>query len=220
MKLFHRSWRFLTVAVIFAVTLFAAQPILAAQGGTLSGTSLNAAGCYVDVSAVVQDAGFYAINMWDDGTFRAGAGAQVEAGGTLIVRLGIGDVILQGASGIGLYLENGVGAAATTTFDSNGSAQLWSDTVGTDCKNSGATFGATVISAGSGGCLNPRPDDAVVYSVPNGAPIYYAASKDTLTNITLPPGTWYITEFGKDYAKVWIACSSPQVYIPIGAVSR
>src|SRR5512134_2914296 len=94
----------LALVFVIVATLVLAVPAFAALGGTLTGYSLNAANCYVDVTAQVQDAGFYAINFWDDGSFRGGAGANVPAGGTLTVRLTIGGLILQGAAGIGVYL--------------------------------------------------------------------------------------------------------------------
>ncbi|MBL8147937.1 MAG: hypothetical protein JNL34_16280, partial [Anaerolineae bacterium] len=46
----------------------------------------------------------YYLNAWDDGTFKAGAGVHVLAGGTATATLNVGPV-LQGAAGIGLYVE-------------------------------------------------------------------------------------------------------------------
>ncbi|MFN8419067.1 MAG: hypothetical protein U0528_07475 [Anaerolineae bacterium] len=216
MSLFGRSIQILVVAIIAVAVFAVAKPTLAAPGGSLTGYSLNAADCYVDITATVQDGGFYAINMWDDGNFRAGAGLEVAAGGSITVRFYIGGLILQGATGIGVYLENAVGTAASTTYDSDGSAQLWSDPVGTDCASRGVTWGATALG---GVCANPLPDGTPIYSVPNGAPMYYDPNPGTYVG-NLPPGTWYITGFVDGYARVWIACSSAQVYIPIESVVR
>jgi hypothetical protein len=214
--------RRLATMLLFGVLLVTALPTLAAPGGVLTSYSLNEAECYVDVTAQVEDAGYYAINMWDDGNFRAGAGSQVEAGGTLRIRFTIGNVILQGAAGIGVYLEDQIGLAVTTTYDSDGSAQLWSDTVGLDCLGRGFTFGATNVSAGADGdpCLFPLPTGSFVYSIPDGARAYYAADPNTYTGFNLPAGTWYVSEFTGDFAKVWIACSANPIYIPAINVVR
>jgi len=200
--------------------LLVAIPAFAAPGGTLASFSLNEAGCYVDITAQVQDAGFYAINMWDDGNFRAGYGQDVPAGGTFTVRFTIGGVILQAAAGIGVYLEDAVGFASTQTFDSDGSAQLWSDTVGTNCANAGFTFGAAPVNAPGSVCAYPLAEGTLIYSVPDGARAYYDDDPNTYTGFDLPPGTWYITEFGESFAKVWIACNGQPVYIPIENVIR
>lgn len=209
---------FVLPLVVLVVTMLAAVvPASAAPGGTLSSYNLNAAGCYVDITAQVEDAGFYAINMWDDGNFRAGAGANVPAGGTITVRFTIGGVILQGAAGIGVYLENAVGAGATDTYDADGSAQLWSDQVGTDCANASTPWGASVLG---GDCTYPLPAGSYVYNVPDGALAYYAADPNTYTGFNLPPGTWYISQFGEQFAKVWIACEAQPIYIPVGNVLR
>lgn len=213
---------YLVLAVVFVVTamLAVAAPALAAPGGVLLSYSLNEEGCYVDITAQVEDGGFYAINMWDDGNFRAGAGADVAAGGTITVRFTIGGPILQGAAGIGIYLENAVGVGATTTYDSDGSAQLWSEQVGLDCSE-GFDFGATVVGASGGdACTYPLPAGSLVYNVPDGAPAYYDADPNASTGFNLPPGTWYISEFGEAFAKVWIACQAQPIWIPVGNVLR
>jgi hypothetical protein len=215
---FFRSRRLLIAFLVLSALFAMALPALAAPGGTLTGTSLNAADCYVDITAQVVDEGFYVINMWDDGNFRAGAGAHVAAGGTLTVRFTLSGPILQGASGIGIYLEDAVGTAATTTYDADGSAQLWSDQVGTDCQNAGYTFGA--VALGAGNCTNPLPTGSVVYNVPAGALAFFAPDLNSYANFNLPPGTWYISEFGESFAKVWIACEANAIYIPVENVIR
>jgi hypothetical protein len=222
MKQFKRLYRFGLLGIVMIAMLVVAAPTFAAPGGTLLSYSLNAAGCYVDVTAQVQDAGFYAINFWDDGNFRAGAGGDIPAGGTLTVRLTIGGVILQGAAGIGVYLQEAVGVGATATYDADGSAQLWSDQVGMDCANAGHSFAATFLSGVAGGtpCLYPLPVGSFVYSIPDGALAYYDDDPTTYTGFNLPPGTWYISEFGEQFAKVWIACQAQPIYIPVGNVLR
>lgn len=209
---------FLAAALVIAVLFVSAVSVFAALGGSFVSYNLNDAGCYVDVSAQVEDAGFYAINMWDDGNFRSGDGRFVEAGQTLTVRFYIGGLILQGASGIGVYLEDGIGLAATTTYDSDGNAQLWSDTVGTDCLNAGFTFSATAL--GGAACTYPLPAGSVVYPVPAGALAFYAADASAYTGFNLSPGTWYISQFSGDFAKVWVACEASPVWIPVANVVR
>jgi len=217
MNSFHRHGRIWAAAfVVFAALVFV-LPAFAAPGGTITGYSLDAANCTVRITAQVADGGFYAINMWDDGNFRAGAGADVGAGGTLTVNFTIGGPILQGAAGIGVYLENIVGPTATETFDADGSAQLWDDTVGLDCQSRGFTFSASIAL---NGCTNPLPPGSVVYNVPAGALAFYAPDPNTYTGFNLPPGTWYISEFGESYAKVWIACEANPIYIPVENVIR
>jgi len=222
MQSLSRGIRLLAISAVL-ITLFATTfTVSAALDGVILGYSLNAAGCYVDITAQVEDAGFYAINMWDDGNFRAGDGANVPAGGTITVRFGIGGLILQGAAGIGVYLEDLVGPSATTTYDADGSAQLWDDTVGQACADAGTPWTGTVVSVAGAGqaCPFPLPVGSVVYNVPAGALAYFAADASTYTGFNLPPGTWYISEFGEEFAKVWIACSARPIWIPVENVVR
>lgn len=219
MKLVHIQIRFWAVAVVILLAFAFVLPAFAAPDGTITGYSLDAANCRVSITAQVTDAGFYAINMWDDGNFRAGAGADVGEGGTLTVTFTIGGVILQGASGIGVYLQEAVGPTATQFFDANGSAQLWDDAVGLDCEGRGFVFSATA-SLNLNGCSNPLPPGSAVYSVPDGALAFYAPDPNTYTGFNLPAGTWYISEFGEAYAKVWIACEADSIYIPLVNVVR
>ncbi len=68
------------------------------------------------------------------------------------------------------------------------------------------------------GCSNPLPADSVVYDVPFGAPAYFNADLQSAANFSLPAGTWKISEFSGDFAKVWIACEGDPVWIPRSAV--
>ena len=69
-------------------------------------------------------------------------------------------------------------------------------------------------------CTYPLPAGSVVYSVPAGAPTFYEADLGTKLNFDLPAGTWWISEFTGDFAKVWIACQGSPVYIPANAVAH
>lgn len=220
MNRFVRSLRLVVLAALLVMAFAAVLPASAAPGGVILSYTLNEAGCYVDVTAQVQDAGYYAINMWDDGSFRAGAGGNIPAGGTFSVRFSIGGVILQGAAGIGVYLEDGVGLAASTTYDSDGSINLWSDTVGTNCANAGTPWGATIGGNVILDCPNPRPTTAAVYNVPAGALAFFAPDANSYAGFNLPPGTWYVSDFGAEYAKVWISCQANSIYIPVANIIR
>ncbi len=211
---------YVLMLIVLVLTAFVmAVPALAAPGGTILSYNLNEVGCYVDITVQVEDAGFYAVNAWDDGSFRAGAGLNAPAGSTFTVRLSIGGVILQGAAGIGIYVEDAVGLAATFTYDSDSSAQLWSDPVGTACAAT-TTWGAVAIPPPVGACIYPLPSGSVVYNVPAGALAFFDDDVNTYAGFNLPPGTWYITEFGEEFAKVWIACAAQPVYIPVENVIR
>lgn len=67
-------------------------------------------------------------------------------------------------------------------------------------------------------CKFPLPADSVLYNVPAGAPAYFNPDLQSGTNFTLPAGTWKISEFKDDFAKVWIACEANPVWIPRSAV--
>ncbi len=90
----------------------------------------------------------------------------------------------------------------------------------------GGTYSATISGVGNisdgtpGDCPFPLPLGSVVYNVPAGAPAFFAADLSTQTNFTLAAGTWYISEFSGDFAKVWIACEARPFWIPTNAVAR
>ena len=76
------------------------------------------------------------------------------------------------------------------------------------------------LPAGAEICLNPLPGGTSHYSVPAGAPTFYNPDLGTQLGFDLPAGTWYITEFSGDFARVWIACNANQFWIPTNAVAR
>jgi hypothetical protein len=89
--------------------------------------------------------------------------------------------------------------------------------------NGSANGVGDIVLAGSGHvdlCSYPLPADSVVYSVPAGAPAFFAADLATQVNFNLPAGTWWISEFTGDFAKVWIACQAQPIYIPANAVAH
>ncbi len=76
------------------------------------------------------------------------------------------------------------------------------------------------ITYADAACSNPLPAGSAVYSVPAGAPTFYAADLSTQTTFALPAGTWWISQFSGDFARVWIACQANSVWIPANAVAR
>ncbi|MDZ4770226.1 MAG: hypothetical protein SGJ24_13940 [Chloroflexota bacterium] len=69
-------------------------------------------------------------------------------------------------------------------------------------------------------CPFPRPSGSVIYSVPAGAPTFFEADLSKQNNFNLPAGTWYISEFSGDFAKVWLACEAAPFFIPTNAIAR
>jgi hypothetical protein len=126
--------------------LIAAAPASAEQDANILAVKTNVFECVADVFFRVQDGGDYFVNMWDDGTFRAGAGTTVPKGGTGRVRFTIGGPILESAAGIGVYVEDGVGPSATTTYDAKGAVNGWSPALGNACQTQGKTFAASAVS--------------------------------------------------------------------------
>jgi hypothetical protein len=205
-----RMFKYLGLALVIALMLAAIVPAAAAPGATITSIAVNVDACRMTVTFTVTDEGTYYLNAWDDGTFKAGAGVHVPANGTGVATLTIGPV-LQVAAGIGLYVENGLGLAATTTFDSRGSFQ----------PNAPACVGAWTVSASLpyGNCTNPQPLDFVIRPVPNGAPAFFAAETDKTTDFSLPAGTWYTSpEPTNGFYQVWIACEASPIFIPAEAV--
>jgi len=85
------------------------------------------------------------------------------------------------------------------------------DTVVADC---------LAIQEATASCPYPLPSGSVVYSIPAGAPAFFAADLSAGTGFNVKAGTWYISEFSGDFAKVWIACQARPVWVPSNAVSR
>ncbi|MEL7674615.1 MAG: hypothetical protein AAGU78_12815 [Chloroflexota bacterium] len=209
----------LAVALVLALVLGGLPaPASAAPGATIQSITLN--GCFIDVTFQVQDAGSYYVNLWDDGNFRAGAGGAVPANGTMTVRYVIGDPILEGAPGIGIYVENGLGIAATTTYDADGNYAV-SAAVGDPCAAANATSASVLNVTGVAGCdvLMPIPPQAVVGTFVAPAEVYYAPGKLTSPLITLPAGksAWV---FGMDasgeYYKFMWNCQT--LWVKVGTI--
>ena len=91
-------------------------------------------GTFVVTGTVDEGAGAetVAVNIWDDGNFITSVSATVPVGATHTYSFTIAysGTVLGGAAGVGVYLEDAVGPAATQTFASNGSLAA---TATTDC---------------------------------------------------------------------------------------
>lgn len=130
----------LAVALIAGLALAAAgfaidnAPARTVEGGTGdidSGTlELEAVnGCYIVATGTITTnpvGGTVSawLNVWDDGSHLYAAELPVAGDGGTHPWCHVYQVtapVLQGAVGLGLYLEDGPGLLATTTFDSNGS---------------------------------------------------------------------------------------------------
>jgi hypothetical protein len=134
----------LSVAAALGVWL-GSSPASAAVDAEIIAVRAYLADCSVDIVFRAEDAGDYFVNMWDDGSFRAGAGGPVPAGGIGRVRFTIGGPVATGAPGIGIYVENAVGPAATESYDAE-TSEPWSEPVGTACQNAGESWAASVVS--------------------------------------------------------------------------
>jgi hypothetical protein len=142
-----RALGFVTTAVVaLAVQSASVAPAWSAQDAEIIGATTNVLNCTVDIVFRVEDAGDYFVTMFDDGNFRGGAGGPVPAGGTSRVRVTIGGPILQGAAGIGVYVQDNGTNDADETYDADGSFQGWSDQLATRCTGLGNTFQFSVVS--------------------------------------------------------------------------
>lgn len=120
-------------------------PAAADPGAEIVSIDLAPMSCHFDVVFQVVDAGTYAVNLWDDGSFIAGVADTFPEAATVTVRVTIGGAALSGASGIGVYVEDAVGMEATVNYDANGSYQ-YPDEIGNACQVLGYTFGTEVVS--------------------------------------------------------------------------
>lgn len=208
----------LPVLIVVAVLMLsyllvdAPAPAAAAQDATI--LNISQTDCFIDVTFQVEDAGDYFVNFWDDGTFRAGAGGHVPEGGIMTVRYVIGDPILEGAAGIGLYVEDALGPAATVTYDANGSYAVPAS-VGDPCaeaNNTSASVLSVVDPYAIPGCdmAFAIPADAAVGTFVTNADTYWAPGSLTDPLVTLSAGktAWVlgIDASGQYYKIIW-SCS-------------
>ncbi|MEP0762097.1 MAG: hypothetical protein HRF48_05095, partial [Chloroflexota bacterium] len=170
----------------------AASPAAAAPGATIQSITLN--GCFIDVVFQVEDAGDYYLNVWDDGNFRGGAGGTFPADAVVTARYTIGDPILEGAAGIGIYVQDGLGVGGTTTYDADGNYAVPA-AVGDACAeihDSGVVILGFVApgEAVLPGCdvLMPIPETAVGGTFVADAPVYWEPGELTNPLVTIKAG--------------------------------
>jgi hypothetical protein len=68
-------------------------------------------------------------------------------------------------------------------------------------------------------CPNPLPANAVVRSIPAGAPTFYQPDLATQNSFNLPAGTWWVADTSGDFSRVWIACQADLVWVPTNAIA-
>jgi hypothetical protein len=216
----------LILVVVFAVLLIAALPAFA-QVSTISGTITGSTGfienynfdCEPYNDGYVYFYEVYVINVSVAGTYQFRNTGIFEAAPAFYVAPGF-DVSAPTANCIGSFAGD-----YAITFPSSGNYTM---VVSTFVDNTTGDFSFTlegagvvaIVTASSATCANPLPAGSVVYAVPAGAPAFFAADLATQINLTLPAGTWWISEFRGDFAKVWIACSANPIWIPANAVAR
>ena len=145
------------------------------------------------------------VQIWDDGTFLESIEVTGEVGSSQTVFYQISQYYV--GEEIGIYLM--------TTSDGSGSQYseidpfFISDEVVDSC-----------LETATAACPFPLPAGSVIYSIPQGAPAFFAADLSAGTGFNVKAGTWYISEFEGDFALVWIACQARPVWVPTNAVAR
>jgi hypothetical protein len=215
--------RLVALVVIFGLaSLFgsAASPVAAAPGATIQSITLN--GCFIDVVFQVEDGGDYYLNVWDDGNFRAGAGGTFPANAIVTARYTIGDPILEGAAGIGIYVQDGLGPGATTTYDADGNYAVPA-VVGDACAeihdSSAVILGFMVPGAPGCDVLLPIPATAVGGTFVANAPVYWKPGQLTSPLVTIAAGNSArvlgLDASGQYYKIIWV-CDF--VWVPVGTL--
>ncbi|MCZ7541626.1 MAG: hypothetical protein M5U29_17275 [Anaerolineae bacterium] len=199
--------RLVSLIVILALAYLAggvASPAAAAQGATIQGITLN--GCFIDVVFQVEDAGEYYVNFWDDGIFRAGAGGTFPANAVVTVRYVIGDPILEGAPGIGIYVQDAFGPSAATTYDADGNYAVPAS-VGDSCAALHDTS-ASVLNVPGCDVLMPIPATAVGGTFVADAPVYWKPGELTNPLVTIKAGNSArvlgLDASGQYYKIIWV----------------
>ncbi|MCW5889937.1 MAG: hypothetical protein KIT14_05230 [bacterium] len=138
-------WKLRRFGIASACVLALATPAAAEKNATILSIDREEMQCTFDVVFQVEDAGQYAVNLWDDGSYVTGVQGDFAAGAVVTVTVTIGAPALPGATGIGVYVQDAAGEDGGTTYGSDGSYQ-YPDDVGNGCQLLGFTFGAKIAS--------------------------------------------------------------------------
>lgn len=203
-----------TLSILIAAGV-APAPASAAQGASFVGITVN--GCYFEIVIKVQDEGPYFVTVWDDGTQRGAAGGVFPANSVVTFRYTVGDLILQGATGIGIYIESapigGVNYASNGSFNPSGDF-----TACAAAYDSGVSVMNVSDPKAVPGCdiLVPIPSTAVVGTFVADAMTYWQPGALTNPVVTLPAGksAWVfgVDESGEYYKVLW-SCSL--LWVPV-----
>lgn len=204
-----RKW---IVLLVVLGTLFTfALPTFAAQGATITNITFDSANCLLTVTVVVQDAGDYYVQIWDDGANEGSLGGALPAGATATYTFTVGPVG-QDATGIGIYVSN----------NPSNLSPKYSEVDPYDDAGLGLCSGGSWTGVGSGfvgsaattSCARPIPAGFRVRSIPAGALAFFAADASTYTGFNLPAGqTWYSGNESGGFTQVWIACGANLVWV-------
>ena len=197
MKRAAKLFTFVILAMVVFVALLPVSAALAAS--TIDTVTFDTSSCILSVTwtAGSEDSAF--LEIWDDGELIGQS--DVFTGQTSTYQLYIPAAV---ADDIGIYV---VDAETSYQFD-------YIDPYVIDTSNCIPT------STKSSECISSLPAATALYTVPAGAPTFYAPSADTQLGFSLPAGTWYITEFDEDFAHVFVACGANMVWIPTDAVQQ
>ncbi len=196
MKLAARLFAFVTLTVLVFVSLI---PVAAATAtSTIDDVAFDTSSCILTVTWTAGSEGSSVLQIWDDGSL-IGQSAVMSAQ-TSTYQLYIPSAV---ADEIGIYAVD-----FDTTFQYDLIDPYFIDTSKCLPPSSPPT------------CISSLPAVPALYTVPAGAPTFYAPSTDTQLGFSLPRGTWYITEFDGDFAHVFIACGANLVWIPADAVQQ
>lgn len=210
--------RIITLVLALFVVLIAAVPAFAAPNATLGAIVFDPAACTLSVTFTVEDAGNYAVTVYDDGALLVGYEQVYAVGTTNLVVFTIGGP--DGTPGVAVGVRDSLASPDAYDFIND---EFWSDPEGIDCQTRGFVFG--VYSGPEAApdnlppCPNPLPAGAVIRNVPAGALAYFEPNADAYTGFNLPPGTWYTSETEGDFTLVWIACQANSIWIPTANIA-
>ncbi len=221
-------WKKTVVFVVIAlvVGVIAVLPAAAADP-TWTVVSTNSIGCDnndTNFTTLISNIASFPTNL----RFRT----IVDAGGLRYMDEDAGSPSTNGLYSWSLY-DSSSGGPTTATFpipndteivvqllliDGIGGPAVTGTIVTIDRCNGGTVTSIVPYGGADGGCTNPLPTSAVVRSLPQGAPAFFAADASTATGFNIPAGTWYVVQTSGDFSQLWIACEAGRVWVPTNAV--